>query len=483
MRKKTSSPKKGCRTFLWMSSICLLGSLLAHLLFPEGENLLSLSLLPFLSAPGSRTSFFYGENIDMSQVLPTSQHYVVNSQGQDLIDIAATLGITLVRLTNGARSIDNDEDSLYTKAQWGQVLGKMQRKGIKAIILIETASHNPEHYTFAMQPVYLQLVRAYIKSGVFAHPNVYAVDIKNEPLLTDANIALLEQAHHLIQNAYPHLKQTVGWWAGPTPTTDPYDPTTFNWSDGAAGRKLDPIVDFYSLHLYGLTSSPFGVTLGATVKTKLFFSQVEHGLQTKKPLLLEEFGEANGEAVSDQNTIGSPQLQAAIYQGVYQALQDMHNSQIIGALAFDFFSRTQYHDAWAIIKNRGDYRFPAASVLQAYALGTKEPTLQQVSMIQNTLLENDDKSKTKQVQRYSRLGLKLRLESGTNYTLAESTPGIVQPIDPLHYDPSSDTYIALYWSAHQGRVTLRILPTNNCISCLIEKIPAYTVTILVTTPP
>jgi hypothetical protein len=209
---------------------------------------------------------------------------------------------------------------------------------------------------------------------------------------------------------------------------------------------------------------------------------VERGLQTKKPLLLEEFGEANGDAVSDQNTIGSPQLQAAVYQGVYQALQDMHNPQIIGALAFDFFSRTQHHDAWAIVKNHGDFLFPAASVLQAYALGTKKPALQQVPTVQNMLLEDGDNGTTKQVQRYSRLGLKLRLESDTNYTFVVSTPGIVQPIDPFHYDPSSDTYTALYWSAGQGRVTLRIFPITSCTSCTIEQTP-YTVTILVTTPP
>ena len=103
----------------------------------------------------------------------------------------------------------------------------------------------------------------------------------------------------------------------------------------------------------------------------MFLSQVEHGLQTKKPILIEEFGEANGDAVSDQDTIGSPQLQANIYQGVYQALKEMRSSQILGAVAFDFYSRDQYPDAWAIVKNNGNYLFPAAYILQEYALGKK----------------------------------------------------------------------------------------------------------------
>ena len=80
--------------------------------------------------------------------------------------------------------------------------------------------------------------------------------------------------------------------------------------------------------MYGLVTDNFGIRLGPDLKTKVFISQVENGLQTKKPILIEEFGEANGDAVSDQDTIGSPQLQANVYQGVYQALKEMHSSQI-----------------------------------------------------------------------------------------------------------------------------------------------------------
>jgi hypothetical protein len=110
---------------------------------------------------------FYGENIDMSQILPSSQHYVVNSKGQDLIDIAANLGINLIRITNVRRSFNNNADSVYTGDQWNQVLSKMQSRGIKALILIETASNNRDYYTPDIRPVYLHLVQEYIDSGVF----------------------------------------------------------------------------------------------------------------------------------------------------------------------------------------------------------------------------------------------------------------------------------------------------------------------------
>ena len=296
----------------------------------------------------------------MSRILPTSQYYVVNSKGQDLIDISADLGINLLRITNGERSFGNEADSIYTGDQWNQVLSKMQRKGIKALILIETASHNQDHYTPDIRPVYLDLVQKYIDSAVFAHPNVYAVDIKNEPELTDANISMLETAHTMIKAKYPHLLQTIG--------SDNYD-----WSAFSAGQKIASIVDFYSLHMYldRPDSNHSGSSLDFNQKTKWFISQAVKDLQTTKPILIEEFGAANGDVVSDQNTIGSPELQAKLYQGVYQALKEMQSTQILGAVAFNLYSRYQHPDAWAIVKNHGDYLFPAAYVLQEYALGKK----------------------------------------------------------------------------------------------------------------
>jgi hypothetical protein len=307
----------------------------------------------------------------MSQILSTSPHYIVNRKGEDLIDIATDLGINLIRITNSQRSFNNNMDSVYTGDQWNQVLGKMRSKGIKALILVETDSDNKDYYTSDIRPVYLHLVQEYIDSGVFSNPDVYAVDIKNEPLLTDANASMLQVAYTMIKAKYPNLKQTVGWWTTDKSSKDPYNPNNYNWSDFYAGQKIANIVDFYSIHMYALDTDNFGIGLNPDLRTKVFLSQVENGLQTKKPILIEEFGEANGDAVSDQSTIGGPQLQAKVYQGVYQALKEVDSSQLLGAVAFDFYSRDQYPDAWAIVKNKGDYLFPAAYILQEYALGKK----------------------------------------------------------------------------------------------------------------
>jgi hypothetical protein len=463
-----------------MASFFTLASLVVHVLYPYTNIYLLLNIFPFFSSTANSTPTFYGENIDMSQILPTSQHYVVNSKGQDLIDIAADLGINLIRITNVQRSFNNNADAVYTGDQWNQVLSKMQSKGIKALILIETESNNGDYYTPDIRPAYLHLVQEYIDSGVFANPDVYAVDIKNEPLLTDANLSMLQVAHTMIKAKYPHLKQTIGWWATPKLPKDPYNPNNYNWSDFSAGQKIANIVDFYSIHMYGgLDSDNLGIGLNPDLKTKAFVSQVENGLQTKKPILIEEFGEANGDAVSDQDTIGSPQLQANIYQGVYQALKEMHRSQIIGAVAFDFNSRDQYPDAWAIVKNNGNYLFPAAYILQEYALGKNNPSLQKATVItsQSYLVTNADNHTTKNLHISDRIGLKLQLDDNKNYSPSLSANGILQPAELFHYDPVSDSYYAVYQAISRGSAQLNILSNSRCSTDNVCTSQVYTLTI------
>lgn len=468
-----TSKGKNKRTLVLIKLVGLLALICStmYALYPYMTINLALTLFPFLSPTATRTSTFYGENIDMSQILPTSQHYVVNRKGEDLIDIAADLGINLIRITNAQRSFNNHADSIYTSSQWNCVLSKMKSKGIKALILIETASNNGDYYTPDIRPVYLELVQKYIDSGVFSHPDVYAVDIKNEPLLTDSNMRMLQSAHRMIKEKYPSLLQTVGWWATTNSAEDPYNPNTYNWSDFSAGKKIADIVDFYSIHMYGLSTSSFGIQLNPALKTKEFLLQVENGLQTKKPILIEEFGEANGDDVSDQETIGSPELQANVYQGVYQALKDMHRSQLLGSVAFDFYSRDQYPDAWAIVKNKGNSLLPAAYILQAYALGKSTAHLQASTVVnsQSYLLKNADNHAQEYLHLSDRIGLKLQLDASQIYKLSLSVNGILQPRTLLHYDPVANSYYAVYQAVAKGRVQLNIIPN--------DKTPVYTVTI------
>jgi hypothetical protein len=463
---------------VWLTSLLALACLLAYILSPY----ISVNLLAnFWPSSAGSTSTFYGENVDMSQILPTSQHYVINSQGEDLIDIAARLGINFLRITNAQRSFDNDADAVYTHEQWNSVLDKMQRKGIKALILIETVSSNSDYYTPDIRPAYLHLVQEYIDSGVFSHPDVYAVDIKNEPLLTDANVGMLQTAHAMIKAKYPYLKQTIGWWASAKSPKDPYNPNNYNWSDYSVGKKIADIVDFYSIHMYALDSNNFGLGLNPTLKTKVFVSRVEDGLQTKKPILIGEFGEANGDAVSDQDTIGNPELQANIYQGVYQALKEMHSSQILGSIAFDFYSRNAYPDAWAIVKNNGNYFFPAAYILQSYALGKNNASLQATTIVssQSYLFSNSDNGSTRNVHVYDRIGLKLHLDDSKNYAIAGSANSVLRPLEQFHYDSVSDSYYAVYQAVSQGSTQINVFDETDCQTGIMCSPPVYTLTVAV----
>jgi hypothetical protein len=439
-------------------------------------------MFPPLSLSAGSTTTFYGENIDMSQILPASKRYVVNSKGQDLIDIAADLGINLVRITNVNRSFNDNTDSLYTRDQWNQVLDKMRRKGMKAIILLEVASADGNYYTPKIGPIYLHLVQAYIDSGVFSNPDVYAVDIKNEPLLTEANIKMLQKAHAMIKAKYPNLKVTIGFWATPKSSSgDLYTSNNYDWSDFSTGQKIASIVDFYSVHMYGLATNQSGRDLRPDLKTKAFVSKVEYGLRTRKPILIEEFGEANGDAVSDQDTIGNPQLQANVYQGVYQALEEMQSRQIMGAVAFDFYRRGDYPDAWAIVKNNGNYLFPAAYILQDYATGKFNPSLQKATVVasQSTLVTNADNNSERKLNIADRIGLKLQLNGSDNYSLFLSNQDVLQPVQKLYYAPGLDSYYAVYQARSKGTVQLTIVPNAGSTDDTMHTTPLYTLTITV----
>lgn len=483
MSKKVNQKTKRAKFLIWIASLFTLVCLVvAYILYSYININLVLNIFPFLSSTANSKDkpTFYGENIDMSQILPASQHYVVNSKGQDLIDLAASLGINLIRITNSQRSFNNHADSIYTREQWNQVLSKMQSKGIKALILIETITNNGDYYSPDIKPVYLDLVQKYIDSGVFSNPDVYAVDIKNEPIVTDANVSMLKVAHAMIKAKYPHLKQTIGWWATYFSLNAPHnDPNNHNWADASAGRKLADIVDFYSIHMYELGIPVPGIGLNPDLRTKGFISRMENGLQTQKPILIEEFGEANGDAVSDQDTIGSPELQANVYQGVYQALKEMHSSQIIGSVAFDFHSRNQYPDAWAIVKNHGDYLFPAAYILREYALGKNNPSLQAETVVtsQSYFATNADSHKVKNLHISDRIGLKLRLDANEKYSLSLSENGILQPVELFYYDPVSHWYYAVYQAVRKGNVKLNIICNNNCTTDANFITHVYTITI------
>src|SRR5437762_4864415 len=121
MLKKPDRKSKRFLLLIWMVSFFTLAGLAVYVFSPYISINLILNVFPSFSSATKSEPTFYGENIDMSQILPTSQHYIVNDKGQDLIDIAANLGINLIRITNIQRSFNNDADSVYTEEQWNLV--------------------------------------------------------------------------------------------------------------------------------------------------------------------------------------------------------------------------------------------------------------------------------------------------------------------------------------------------------------------------
>jgi hypothetical protein len=416
----------------------------------------------------------YGVNVEMSQILPTSTKYVVNSKGEDLIDVSSKLGINMFRITNSTRSFDNSKEAIYSKDQWFEVLDKMQQKNIKALILVETPSGNSAIYNQNIQPVYLEFLKKYLlDSGILSHPNIYAVDIKNEPIITDHNIYMLRQASAMIKKASPKTAVTVGWWGVDTHRKDQNNKPIYAWDDYEAGKYLEDFIDFYSIHMYGFDKKELGITVDPNLKTKLFLGKVKQALNTKRPLLITEFGAANGEAVSDQDTIGDPNLQANVYNGVYKALQDLSDPQIKCTIAFQLLSRNSNNDAWALAKNKGDFLFPAAYVLQKYATGQSNQNLKLPLPVSGNehLILNSDKDATVSAKLGDKIGLKLTLDPKFEYSLKFTNQNLLKEIDKFHLNPNRSIYQALYQTQTPGETILIVTKSTK------SQIPVFKVKI------
>jgi hypothetical protein len=183
--------------------------------------------------------------------------------------------------------------------------------------------------------------------------------------------------------------------------------------------------------------------------------------------------------VSDQDTIGTPQLQANIYQGMYQALKELHSSQLMGAVAFDFYSRNQYPDAWAIVKSHGDYLLPAAYILQEYALGKNNPSLKALTVVnsQSYLVKNANNYTTKTMHVHDRIGLRLQLDTNQNYSISLSGDGTLQSVESFHYESVFDSYLAVYQATGQGTVKVNVKRLSNDINSDNQTVYKLTVNI------
>ncbi|HSW89024.1 MAG TPA: cellulase family glycosylhydrolase [Candidatus Saccharimonadales bacterium] len=335
----------------------------------------------------SSRNLLYGSNIDMSQLLPTSPYYIKNSQGEDLIDIAHRLGINTLRISSVLRSFPyQTPDVIYTKAEWDKVLFKMANYNMKAIVIAETYSTNPNVYSEELTDDYFQVFKKYIIDSYMGDdPAVYAIDIKNEPTLDAHNLAMLQQVRTLVKQKYPWMKVTIGGWKVNTGTVDSQGKPAYRWNDPFDAQQVSGLVDFYSPHLYGFDRAVHTSVSTASAMVTNYLNAIET-VANNKPILFSEFGAANGESISDQQTTGSKELQADTYYAMFNTLLTYPKTNILGSVGYVLYSRNQYPDAWAIMKNKGDYIYPAGYVLQQFASGSAQVSIPYPSFPDNYTL-------------------------------------------------------------------------------------------------
>lgn len=306
-----------------------------------------------------KPSQYIGATVDMSQILPESEYYIKNNKGEDLIDIASKLGMTSLRITNISSISSNSPTTSYSEKQWHEVLNKMQRKGIYALILIEAnGSDSNFHNNINLDNYYLNFVKNYVASKQCNYPNVFAVDISNEPLLNKDNLTKLREAATIVKSACPNAKITIGSWRTDSGERDSSDQPIYNWHDPKETRQINDIVDIQSVHIYGFDKPKDGPYPDPYRLTTGYLNEIRK--YTNKPILIEEFGAGNGSGLTDQDTVGSEGLQKNVYQEVIKATKDYKKKNAIGAIAYLLLPRSDGIDSWSIATDKGNIFLPAA---------------------------------------------------------------------------------------------------------------------------
>lgn len=298
---------------------------------------------------------YYGITVDMSQILPESQHYLINNKGQDLIDVAGSLGMNTLRIANITSPTDQKITPSYTHQQWKEVLDKMKKKGMYAEILVESTSQDTSYFTTEINDSYVDFVKHYVVDpDLCTFSNILAVDIRNEPLLDTNNLTKLKQAANLVKSSCPAMQITIGSWK-----------LGENWHDPKGAAVLRDIVDLYAVHIYGFDKQKNKEYPDPYTLTTSYLHEIKK-YSGNKPILIEEFGAGNGSAITDQHTLGSQSLQKQTYEGVLNASYAWRNRDVIGALAYVFHSRSDQADGWSIATNNGDTLLPAAYTFKEY---------------------------------------------------------------------------------------------------------------------
>ncbi|HVZ67386.1 MAG TPA: cellulase family glycosylhydrolase [Patescibacteria group bacterium] len=392
---------------------------------------------------------FYGVSLDISQISPTSQRYVVNSKGEDLLDTAHQLGVNMIRITNAGTNSARP-DGVYTKKDWDTILAKANNYGIKVVILIEFPYLNNFDYSRR----YSDFAKHYvIDSGVLDNPAVYAVDVRNEPVINAISLASMKSVASMIKESYPKMLITIGGWRVIDPKPDDGG-DGYIWQEPKAGEEIYSIVDYYSMHLYGFDKKTFGVYPNPYNLTTYEVGKITK-IANKKPILIEEFGAGNGDAITDQGTLGSESMQANSYAGVYESVMDNQiSANLLGTIAYVFYPRDFHTNGWNIVKLDGSL-YPSANILKKYATGKAvSSNIANGASPQSYILTNNSFGKSIVLRTGDVVGLELDLKGGTTNYLSASPSSILLQTERLNYSPIDNKYHSVFKAVEKGTTTI-----------------------------
>jgi hypothetical protein len=304
----------------------------------------------------------YGVNVDMAAIIPGTPYTITTARGGNFFDLAAQLCINTLRITDIQWETSGKE---YSEATWRHVFDEAEHHHMRIILLLEDGGEYSA----------IQQARTLLDRYGLAHSSaLWLVDLYNEPNLSDPQLmaALHEEAAYVHQVA-PAIPITIGGWKSEVPG----HPGEFSWQDPADIPRLINLVDVVSPHLYEFEQ---GARFGLTPRqwTQRFLSAVRQEAQ-HKPILLEEFGAANGLAPTKQPlATGSSTWQASVYRDVLQEVAAEYDQGVIGALAWiiaprpalphpspDNYERNMM--GWAFVLNHGQRLLPAAREFSAAA--------------------------------------------------------------------------------------------------------------------
>ncbi|HSW88395.1 MAG TPA: hypothetical protein VLG12_04490 [Candidatus Saccharimonadales bacterium] len=116
----------------------------------------------------------------------------------------------------------------------------------------------------------------------------------------------------------------------------------------------------------------------------------------------------------------------------------------LGSIGYVLYSRNQYPDSWAILKNNGDYIYPAAYVLQKYALGVSEVTVPvpYTNPPDNYMLSAQNQSATTSANINDILTFSLDGAKANKYAVSIS-PTAASIIQDFQYNPQYNKFFAI----------------------------------------